>query len=105
MSACFYIVFTTCDNGSNPLQSDYCLLAASPAYFWAMSFTVGYMIQDLYILVYVVKDFGQLGVQFMVHHLIAIVGFLMAMHVGQGYPFTAYCLILNEFSTPFMNYR
>ncbi|CDW75295.1 uncharacterized loc101213712 isoform 1 [Stylonychia lemnae] len=91
----------------NFFVSDYCLMKQSN--IWQMitlCFSSGYLTFDIYICYAKIQDHSKMQTQTYLHHICGITGFIMAIFYGPGGALIiSNVLLINEFSTFFLNYR
>ena len=87
------------------LSDDVCLMQVDKDHVRALLITSSYLTYDFIVQYFLVADFGPLGVQTMVHHVIVPLGTLSGIITGYGVTAVGMILLLVEISTIFLNYR
>ena len=103
----YFGVFQLCANPSETIFSDAeCMNSPKIFHGYSAVFTIGYLVYDFIVMLVIVRDFTQLGMQQYLHHIVAVTGFSFAIMTKQNIALTG--CILNQFteiSTPFINIR
>jgi hypothetical protein len=68
-------------------------------------FSLGYVVFDLFIILFEIKDFSDLGKQNIMHHLIAMTASLCSLMSGNLLSSAAGATVLTEVSTIVLHFR
>jgi len=101
----YHLIFNECGNGKTIFNDDFCFTQPSALANTILAISNGYLMFDFIIIFVEIKDFSLLGIQNIVHHLIALTATFSALMVGGYNPMVAAATTFTEVSTVFLHIR